>query len=172
MLFKLLFKCSPRWQRWLIHRGLNWFPAYRNAGGRVVSLSDDLMRMRVKLHLTRRTKNVHGALFGGALFSLTDGPHPVLLMCLLGKDFIAWDKASSIRFRRPAFGDVYGDCYISPEDLQWIRAQIAEKGETERTFTIEIKDKGGDVCAVVDRTIYLAHKDHYHQKRTNKTSAI
>jgi acyl-coenzyme A thioesterase PaaI-like protein len=45
---------------------------------------DDLSHIRIRLPLTWRTKNIVGSLYGGSLFAMTDGVHPMMLMAALG----------------------------------------------------------------------------------------
>jgi acyl-coenzyme A thioesterase PaaI-like protein len=165
MIFRLMEKASPAWKKRLMKHGFNWFPAYRQAGGRILWVSDDLMCLRVGLTLHRNTRNVHGSLFGGALFSVTDGPHPLLIMMHLGKEYLAWDKSATIRYRRPAFSAVSGDCAITVEDLAIIRQTIAENGQCERTFTVSLKDELGEIHAIIERTVYIASKAHFHSRQ-------
>ena len=155
------------WQPLAIKIGFNLMPAFRGSGGRVVFVSADFRHMRVRLPLNWRTRNVVGTLFGGSLFAITDGPHAVLLMLALGSDVVVWDKGGSIRFRRPGRETLYADCIVTAGEVEEVRAALAVAGETDRSFVVEIKDRQGVVHAVVERTVYIADKQHYKQKGGN-----
>jgi hypothetical protein len=142
----------------------NLHPAYRGTGGRVVHVAPDLSHIRVSLPLTWRTRNLVGSLYGGSLFAVTDGLHPMLLMAALGKDFIVWDKAASIRYRKPGFSTLCADFIVEKAEVAAIRAALAECPELDRTYRVELKDSRGVVHAVVERTVYVAHKNHYKWK--------
>lgn len=144
--------------------GFNFFPPFRATGGRVVHVAPDLSHIRVKLPLNRRTRNIAGSLFGGALFAVTDGIHPVLLLAALGKDIVVWDKAASIRYKKPGFSTLYADFAIAEEEVAAIRAALDETSELDRTYLVELKDKAGVVHTVVERTVYIAEKNHYRRK--------
>jgi acyl-coenzyme A thioesterase PaaI-like protein len=152
------------WQPLAIKIGFNLLPAFRGTGGRVVAVSADFRHMRVRLPLSWRTRNVVGTLFGGSLFAITDGPHAVMLMLALGPDVVVWDKAATIRFRRPGRGTLYADFVVTPEEIADIRAALTAEAETDRSFVVEIKDREGVVHAIVERTVYIADKEHYRQK--------
>jgi len=151
--------------------GFNFHPAFRSTGGRVEYVSPDLTHMRVRLPLTWRTRNVVGSIYGGSLFAITDGPHPSMIMAALGSDVIVWDKAASIRYRKPGHSTLFADFRISPEEVQSIREILAEEGETDRVYTVDIKDRGGHVHATVERTVYIAAKHHYKKKKSGGASS-
>jgi len=156
------------WQAWAIKIGFNLHPAFRGTGGRVDYVSPDLDRVRIRLPLNWRTRNVVGSIYGGSLFAVTDGAHPTLLMMALGKDVIVWDKAASIRYRKPGRHTLYAEFHIPPEEIDDIRAVLEREGKTERTYQVELKDQAGHVYALVERTVYIAKKSHYKKKLAEK----
>lgn len=160
-----LSKLPHAWRPALVRLGFNWHPAFRGTGGRVDYVSPDLTLIRVKLVLNRRTRNVVGSLFGGALFAITDGPHPTLLMLGLGPDYIVWDKAASIQYKRPGRTTLYGDCAIDAGELDKVRSILSKQPEVDRVYRIELKDRHGVVHSIVERTVYIAHKSHYNQRK-------
>lgn len=166
MSIDLLRRLPARWRAPLVRLGLNWHPAYRRGGGRVDYVAPDLSFMRVRVDLGRNTRNAFGTLFGGSLFAVTDGPHPILLMAALGPDVVVWDQQASIRFRAPGRSTLYADIAVTPEEIADVRAALAQDGETRRTYTIELKDKQGVVHTVVERTVYIADKEHYKTRTT------
>jgi hypothetical protein len=157
-------RLPPAWQARVIRWRFNWHPAYRSTGGRVDYVSPDVTRIRVRLPLTRRTRNVVGSLFGGSLFAMTDGPHPTLLMWALGPDYIVWDKNASIRYRKPGRGTLYADFHIPLEEIQRIRMALKTSPELDCTYVVELKDDEGQVHAIVERTLYIAIKHQYKKK--------
>jgi hypothetical protein len=66
----------------------------------------------------------------------------------------------------PGRSTLYADFAITPEELGEIRAALACDGETRRTYTVELKDKQGVVYAIVERTVYIADKEHYKSRIT------
>jgi acyl-coenzyme A thioesterase PaaI-like protein len=159
-----LNKLSPSWRARMVRLGFNLHPAFRGTGGRVVHVAHDLRHIRIRLPLTWKTKNIVGSLYGGSLFAITDGAHPMMLMAALGDGYIVWDKAASIRYRKPGRSTLYADFILGAEEVAAIKAALGESPELERTFLVELKDSQGIVHAVVERTVYIAEKNHYSRK--------
>lgn len=49
---------------------------------------------------------------------MTDPFYMLMLLNLLGKSYIVWDKSASIRYKVPAKGVVYATFQISPHQLE------------------------------------------------------
>lgn len=159
-----LKKLSPAWRARMVRLGFNLHPAFRGTGGRVVHVARDLRHMRIRLPLSWKTKNIVGSLYGGSLFAITDGAHPMMLMAALGDGYIVWDKAASIRYRKPGRSTLYADFTLPDDEIAAIQVALREFPELERTFQVELKDDQGIVHAVVERTVYIAEKNHYSRK--------
>lgn len=158
-------RVPARWRPALLRHGLNWFPAYRATGARVVAIDADLLRAVVRLPLRRRTRNGAGTLFGGALYAATDPIFALLLAARLGPDYIVWDKAAAIRYRRPGRTALSAEFVVAADELESIRAEVAREGACEREFKTSFRDADGIVHAEVDKTVYIAAKPYYKQRR-------
>ncbi|UCV13910.1 DUF4442 domain-containing protein [Quatrionicoccus australiensis] len=159
-----LARLSPSWRARMVRLGFNFHPAFRGTGGRVVHVAKDLRHIRIRLALSWKTRNIVGSLYGGSLFAITDGAHPMMLMAALGDNYIVWDKAASIRYRKPGYTTLYGDFVLRKEEIAEIRAALLDVPELERTFLVELKDDQGTVHTIVERTVYIAEKNYYRQK--------
>jgi len=159
-----IFGVSPGLRAWIIRVGFNLHPAFRGTGGRMIHVSKDLRLMRAKLPHGWRTKNIVGSIYGGSLFAVTDGPHPMMLMAALGRNVIVWDKTAVIRYRKPAFTDLTVDFTLTDSDLEKIRTELKEHQECEHDFSMELLDKEGQTHASIVRTIYIATRSHYQTK--------
>jgi len=159
-----LAKLSPSWRARMVRLGFNLHPAFRGSGGRVVHVGRDLRHIRIALPLSWKTRNIVGSLYGGSLFAITDGAHPMMLMAALGDGYIVWDKAASIRYKKPGYTTLYADFTLTNEELAEIRRRLAEHPELEQTFLVELKDAHGVVHTVVERTVYIAEKNFYRNK--------
>ena len=51
---------------------------------------------------------------------------PMMLMAALGDGYIVWDKAASIRYRKPGFSTLHADFVLSDEEVAEIRAELAK----------------------------------------------
>lgn len=159
-----LAKLSPSWRARMVRLGFNLHPAFRGSGGRVVHVGRDLRHIRIALPLSWKTRNIVGSLYGGSLFAITDGAHPMMLMAALGDAYIVWDKAASIRYKKPGYTTLYADFTLTNEELAEIRRRLAEHPELEQTFLVQLKDAQGVVHTVVERTVYIAEKNFYRNK--------
>ncbi|HSG40900.1 MAG TPA: DUF4442 domain-containing protein, partial [Thermoanaerobaculia bacterium] len=104
----------------------------------------------------RNYVNTH---FGGSLYSMCDPFFMLMLMDALGRGYIVWDKAATIRFRRPGKGTVSARFHIPPERVEEIRAAADANGKVEPVFTVEVTDEKGEVVAEVEKLLYVRRKD-------------
>jgi Domain of unknown function (DUF4442) len=153
------------WKTHVIRVGFNLHPAYRRTGGRVEYVSPDMTLIRIRLPLNRGTRNMVGSIFGGSLFAITDGPHPFLLIMALGREYVIWDKAASIQYKKPGRTTLYADFVVTAEEVAEIRDILTRQPEVDRVYRVELKDSGGVVHSVIERTVYIANKEHYKQKQ-------
>ena len=120
---------KTRWQR----RGFNFFPAYRRTGGRLIYLADDYHEIHVKLPLTWRTRNYVGTTFGGSMYGAVDPVYMIMLIKILGEDYVVWDKAATIRFKKPGRSTLYAKFRIEPEEIKTIKDELTRSNSTERS---------------------------------------
>lgn len=81
--------------------GFNFFPAYRGTGARITYIASDWREVRIKLPLNWRTRNYVGTIYGGSMYGAADPIYMLMLIKVLGSDYVVWDKAASIRFKKP-----------------------------------------------------------------------
>jgi Domain of unknown function (DUF4442) len=143
-----------RLQRW----GFNWFPAYRGTGARITYIARDWREIRIRLPLSWRTRNYVGSIFGGSMYGGVDPIYMVMLIRNLGPDFVVWDKAASIRFRRPGRTTLHARFVLDDAELDAIRAALADAPAVDRTYTVELVDAGGVVHAVVEKIVHVRRK--------------
>ncbi|MBX3486288.1 MAG: YiiD C-terminal domain-containing protein [Candidatus Paracaedibacteraceae bacterium] len=138
---------------------INFWPPYLGAGIRIKHISDDIMSIDVEMKLRRWNRNYVKTHFGGSLYAMTDPFFMLILMEQLGRDYIVWDKAATIRFKKPGVKTVFAHFEISPERLQEIRDAADSSYKVEPTFTVNIVDKDGTVIAEVDKLLYVRRRD-------------
>ena len=148
---------------WLRHIG--WWPPLLGAGIKLTWLDKDLRAADVEMRLTRWNKNYVGVHFGGSLFSMTDPFYMLMLAANLGEEYVVWDKAASIRYRKPGKGRVRAEFRLSEERLAEIRAAVDVEGRYDARFVVEIKDDQGGVVAEVERVIYCATKTAHEERK-------
>ena len=142
--------------RWRI-RLLSLYPPYLGAGVRV-RVSRDLRTYEVRMKLRRWNQNYVRTHFGGSLYSMCDPFFMLILFEALGRDYVVWDKAATIRFRRPGKGTVRAHFHIPPEKIEEIRAAADREGKIKPVFTVEVRDDEGEVVAEVEKVLYVRRK--------------
>ena len=140
--------------RWMF----NFFPAYRGTGGRVAYISDDFREARVEIPLNRRTRNYVGTIFGGSLYGAVDPIYMILLIRVLGPGYTVWDKAASIRFRRPGKERLFARFLLEEEEIAQIRDLCGRQKSVDRVYNIDIVNSAGQTHATVEKTIYVSRK--------------
>ncbi len=144
-----------RLERW----GFNFFPTYRSTGAWITYIAHDYREIRIELPLGWRTKNYVGTMFGGSMYAASDGVFMVMLIKTLGPGFIIWDKAATVRFRKPARTTLYGRFLLSPEEIEDIRTGTAGGEAVERTHRVELTDQAGTVHAEIEWLIHIRRRD-------------
>ena len=137
----------------LLARILNVYPPYLGAGVRVREL--DALTFEVSMALRPWNRNYFGTHFGGSLYSMCDPFFALILARALGPDYVVWDKAATIRFRKPGKGRVSAHFAIAAERVEQIRAEAASSRKLEPTFQAEVRDEAGAVVAEVDKHLYV-----------------
>jgi hypothetical protein len=138
----------------------NWFPAYRGTGARVTYIADDWREIRIRLPLSWRTRNYVGTIFGGSIYAAIDPMYMLMLIKILGPDYIVWDKAATIRFRKPGREELYATFTIAPDDVDAIRDAVANNGKTEKEFALDLVNAKGEVHASFTKLISIRHRDY------------
>jgi hypothetical protein len=82
-----------------------------------------------------------------------------MLIRRLGPEFIVWDKAASIEFKKPGRETLHARFAIADDELAAIRAALATQRSVERTYFIELLDGSGTLCARVEKLIYIRRRE-------------
>jgi acyl-coenzyme A thioesterase PaaI-like protein len=139
-------------------RWINWWPPFAGMGIRVRRIAADTREVDVEMVQRFWNTNYVGVHFGGSLFAMTDPFYMLMMIENLGPEYVVWDKASAIRFRRPAKGTVRAEFRLTEEQIEEVRRAADSQGKVERVFAVEIKDQSGEVVAVVERTVHVRRK--------------
>ena len=137
-------------------RAINIWPPFFGAGIRVRWRSNQAVDVEMKLRFWNR--NYVGTHYGGSLYSMADPFYMLMLMENLGRDYIVWDKAASIRFRKPGKGRVKAEFRLSEAQLDEIREKLKLQEKYEPTFMVEVKDEAGEVVAEVQKVLHIRRK--------------
>ena len=142
-----------------LRRWINLWPPFLGAGIRVKHIAPDMKAVDVEMKLRWWNANYVGTHFGGSLFAMTDAFYMLMLMANLGRDYIVWDKAATIRYRKPGRGRVRAEFRLSDAQLDDIRDKLKMLPKYEPVFVAEVKDEQGIVIAEVEKLLYVRKKE-------------
>jgi hypothetical protein len=130
------------------------------AGIRVTMIAPDMKAIDVEMRLRWWNANYVGTQFGGSLFAMTDAFYMLMLMANLGRDYIVWDKAASIRYRKPGRGTVRAEFRLSDSQIEDVREKLKTLPKYEPVFVVEVKDAAGVVIAEVEKLLHVRKKQN------------
>jgi len=142
----------------LFRRGINLWPPFAGAGIRVTRVSADSREIDVTLKLRLFNRNFFGTHFGGSLFAMTDPFFALMMLRNLGPEYVVWDKAGSIAYRRPGRGDVFAHFRLPASAIARARRATAHGERHEPTFRVRIVDRDGETVAEVEKTLYIRRR--------------
>jgi hypothetical protein len=149
----------------------NIFPCYRACGAKVLYIAGDWKTIKIEVALNWLTKNYVGTIFGGSMFSATDPMYMIMLIQLLGKDFIVWDKAASIKFLKPGKDKLFATFTVTDQDLEEIKETMSKNKKMERTFSVTLVDKEGKPHAEIERLVYIRRKSGEAETKKEEPAA-
>jgi len=142
-------------------RIINLYPPYLGAGVKIDYIGADWKELHVSMALRWYNRNAVGTHFGGSLYSMIDPHLMLLLMRLLGKKYMVWDKSANIEFITASKKKVMAVIKISDEDLKEIRRRTETGDKYFSRFLVEIKDECDELVARVEKVIYIRKKMRY-----------
>jgi len=83
-----------------------------------------------------------------------------IILIQLGKEFIVWNKTTTIEFVKPGKGTVYAEFKVCPEQISDIKTKLDRDGKGVFDFPCEVKDGDGNVIAKLMKAVYLRKKDY------------
>jgi len=140
----------------LFRWAFNVWPCFRGTGARVAFIASDWSEVRIRLPLSWRTRNYVGTIFGGSLYAGVDPFYMLMLIHRLGPEYVVWDKAASIRFRKPGRGTLFATFQVDEAELAEIRRLLQEQPKVDRTYPVELRDAQGVVHAEVQKVTHIS----------------
>ncbi len=141
-----------------LRRWINFWPPFLGMGIRVKRIAPDMRAVDVEMKLRWWNANYVGTQFGGSLFAMVDPFFMLMLMANLGRDYIVWDKAATIRYRKPGKGTVRAEFRLSDGQVDDIREKLKTLPKYEPVFSVEVKDEAGVVIAEVEKLLHVRLK--------------
>ncbi|WP_217126379.1 DUF4442 domain-containing protein [Hydrogenophilus thiooxidans] len=155
-----------RYWHHVLRWGFNFYPSYRTIGARVERIDPDLRRIVVRLPHTWRTRNPAGATFGGALYAAADPMFAVMLAYNLPERTVVWDKAASIRYRRPGRTTLWAEFVLPEAVLESVAHELVTVGRSEPTFVAVWRDEEGLEYTTVEKTVFVATPEYMRARQS------
>lgn len=76
----------------------------------------------------------------------------------LGRGYVVWDQAATIRFLLPGQGRVHAELAITDAEVQAIREATAAGRAHRPVWTVQIVGEDGKTVAEVEKTLYVRAK--------------
>ena len=84
-------------------------------------IAPDFRTVEVSLKLRWYNQNYVGVHFGGSIFVITDAFYMLMLARNLGKNYIVWDKAARIEYKKPGRGTIKAKLTLSRTGISEMR---------------------------------------------------
>ena len=147
-------------KNWFLKYLINVYPPYWGTGISVTDVSPDFREATVQMKMRWYNRNYVNTHFGGSLYAMTDPFFMLMLIHILGDEYIVWDKSASIDFLKPCRGKVTAQFVISEEQIEKVIEKTGDGQKYLPEFRVEIKNEGGEEVARVVKTLYVRRKVH------------
>ncbi|APT91330.1 hypothetical protein CSPHI_10345 [Corynebacterium sphenisci DSM 44792] len=142
-----------------LRRMLNLWPPLLASGIRITHIAEDWSAGRLELRMTPLNANMHGAAFGGTLFSMTDVLFGTLMMQRLGaEEFEAWTRTGSFEFIRPGRDGAAMTVEIPEEMVERILADLEGGYSTVVQCTSVIRNVDGTLVGIGQQDLYVRRR--------------
>lgn len=152
--------------------GMTLFPPLGSAGVRVRNISDDWSHAEAHLSLQFFNRNMHGAAFGGTLFSMTDAVFGTLVQKRLGPGFEAWTRTGTFQYLNPGRSGAKAIVDVPEELIQQIREEIEEDGFSNIPYTTVIENADGSIAGIGQQDLHCRRRKsrEAHRSRAEQAS--
>ncbi len=137
---------------------LNYWPPFLGAGIQIETMSKDYKEIEVSLKMRFWNRNYVNTHYGGSLYSMTDPFYMLMLIQLMGPEYIIWDKAATIKFKKPGIGKVRALFQISDDQIKSFKKALDSTNKIEPILIVLVKDESQNIIAEVEKTLYIKKK--------------
>jgi acyl-coenzyme A thioesterase PaaI-like protein len=149
---------EPFLRKILPRRLMNLWPCYWGTGVRLKYVSKDFREIRLDVPLNWRTRNYVGTIFGGSMYGAVDPIYMLMLIKNLGPSYEVWDKAATIRFKKPGRTTLHASFTLNQDEIDRIRQELSNADSIDRIYNVDLTDEKGTACATVEKTIHIRKK--------------
>lgn len=143
---------------WQFKYLINLYPPYFFTGIRITRLASDYSHLRVEMPLRFYNRNYVGTHFGGSLYAMVDPFYMLMLIQILGPDYVVWDRSAGIDFLKPGRGRMRADFNIIPRQVAEIKARTAGGEKYLPTYAVDIRGPEEMLVARATKTMYIRRR--------------
>jgi acyl-coenzyme A thioesterase PaaI-like protein len=114
--------------------------------------------VEVKIFKSILNTNYNNSIFGGTIFAASDPFYAILfdqILAIRGFKTRVWLKSASIQYLKPGHSNLYFKIEISEIDIEEAIHVLNTIGKFVKAFPLEIYNKKGELCAIVNNEIYI-----------------
>ena len=142
----------------LLKNLMNVWPPYLGAGIKILRIADDYREIEVALKQRWFNKNIVGSHFGGSLYAMVDPFYMLMLMNILGDDYIVWDKFASIDFIAPGRGTVTAKFTLNETLIEKIKQETVSCDKYVAVLPVDIINDKNEIVATATKHIHVRLK--------------
>jgi len=142
---------------------MNIYPPYWGTGISVHRITPDFKEIVVQMKLRWYNGNYVRTHFGGSLYAMTDPFFMLMLIRILGKDYIVWDKSACIDFIKPGKSKVTAHFILTDSMIETIKEQTANGQKYFQPLEVDIKDEKDEIVAKVKKVLLIRRKNKYNE---------
>lgn len=158
MLAQLLKKYAHKMPAKVVRRLGNFWMPFLGAGIKIIYISSDYREVQVQMKLRWYNKNYVGSYFGGSIYAMTDPFYMIMLINNLGRDYIVWDKAATINFKKPGRSTLNAVFILTDDLLSQIKQRVDSDGKCVFDISVDVVSETDNVIASVTKEIYVKRK--------------
>ena len=99
------------------------------------------------------------------MYGAVDPVYMLMLIKNLGPSYEVWDKAATIRFKKPGRSNLHAAFKLPQEEIDQIRTELSHTESVERIYNIDLTDENGATCATVEKVIHIRKKEENQPAR-------
>ncbi len=145
---------SPKTLKWV----LRFYPPLFFQRIWILKFGDNFRSVSVKINKSFLNINYNKTIFGGTIFAASDPFFAILFDQILTKKGFkvrVWLKSAHIQYLKPGNTNLYFKIQLTEADVLEAQTALKTAGKFIKTYPIEIYNKQGVMCALVQNEVYI-----------------
>jgi len=92
------------------------------------------------------------------MYGAVDPIYMLMLIKNLGPSYEVWDKAATIRFKKPGRTTLHASFTLNQEEIDQIHQELSNADSIDRIYNVDLTDEKGTACATVEKIIHIRKK--------------